>query len=338
MERLHPVLRRAAHLTLGASLATILAAQVHASEVNATCDASGLVIHGPAETFKRYCLEQDGRLWLTLPGGARYELVTSTSDPAIANPGDGSFHPFEETQVRAALAAVRYPVASVNADVFLLPFPRRDGLESAAGPGLILLSPGVRPLSVQQQHAEFIHELGHVVQYSRIPDADTDGWSHYRELRGISDATVYNASAPHADRPHEIFAEDFRALFGGDLANYSGTIENAQLPAPATVAGLSDFMRDLAGATAAWAGTALACYPNPSIDAVSFARGTGAAVALDVYDVAGRRLATLQPTAGIGVTTWRWDGRDLTGAPVGPGVFFARARDGHGILRVTRIR
>lgn len=338
MEPVH-FLRRATQSVLGASLAaTLLVAAAHGSELPATGDASGLVIHNPAETFKHYCVEQDGHLWLVLPGGARYELVTSTADAAIANPGDGSFHPFDEDQVRAALAAVRYPVGTVAADVFLLPYPRRGGLESAAGPGLILLSPGVRPLSVQQQHAEFIHELGHVVQYSRIPDGDADGWTHYRELRGIGDASVYNAGAPHADRPHEIFAEDFRALFGGDLANYSGTIENSRLAAPATVNGLTDFMRDLAGAAAGWTGTALACYPNPSIDAVSFARGSGAAVPLDVYDIAGRRLATLQPTAAIGVTTWRWDGRDLSGAPVGPGVFFARARDGAGTLRVTRIR
>ena len=58
----------------------------------------------------------------------------------------------------------------------------------------------------------------------RIPD-DADGWTRYRALRGIGGASVCNASAPHADRPHEIFAEDFRP-FGGDLANYSGTIEN----------------------------------------------------------------------------------------------------------------
>ena len=161
-------LRRSALGLLGTALgAALLVAAAHGSELPASGDASGLTLHGPEETLRDYCVTQDGRLWLVLPGGARYELVTSTTDQAISNAGDGSFHPFEESQVRAALAAVRYPTDGLCADVFLLPYPRRDGLESAAGPQLILLAPGVRPLTPEHQHAEFIHELGHVVQYAR---------------------------------------------------------------------------------------------------------------------------------------------------------------------------
>jgi hypothetical protein len=337
------LLRRTVLGLLGTALgATLLVVAAHGSELPASGDASGLILHGPDQTLRDHCVVQDGRLWLVLPGGARFELVTSTTDEAIANPGDGSFHPFEETQVRAALAALRYPIADLGADVFLLPYPRRDGLESAAGPGLILLSPGVRPLTAEHQHAEFIHELGHVVQYALMPDADADTWARYREIRGITEVSVYNATAPHADRPHEIFAEDFRALFGGSLANYSGTIENSSLPAPASVAGLSDFMRDLAGRPTPTIGArppgALACFPNPSAEAVNFARVGGAAALLDVYDLGGRRVATIPPTAGIGAWSWRWDGRGLSDARVGAGVFFARARDGGGTLRVTRLR
>jgi hypothetical protein len=332
-------LRRSALGLLGTALgAALLVAAAHGSELPASGDASGLTLHGPEETLRDYCVTQDGRLWLVLPGGARYELVTSTTDQAISNAGDGSFHPFEESQVRAALAAVRYPTDGLCADVFLLPYPRRDGLESAAGPQLILLAPGVRPLTPEHQHAEFIHELGHVVQYARMPDADTDAWMRYRTMRGIGDVSVYNASAAHADRPHEIFAEDFRALFGGSLATYSGSIENATLAPPATVAGLVDFMRDLSGGSGAMVAGTLSCFPNPSAQAVSFARAGDHATPLDLYDLAGRRVATLRPVATAGVTTWRWDGRDLTGVPVGAGVFFARARDGHRTLRVTRLR
>ncbi len=332
-------LRRTALGLLGTAIGTaLLVVAAHGSELPACGDASGFNIHGPQETLRDYCVAEEGRLWLVLPGGARYELVTSTSDPAIANAGDGDFLPFDETQVRAALAVASYPMTGVSADVFLLPYPRRLGLDSAAGPRLILLSPGVRPLTVEHQHAEFIHELGHVVQYARMPDAAADAWTRYRELRGIADASVYHASAPHADRPHEIFAEDFRALFGGALANYSGSIENATLAAPSNITGLSDFIRDLAGAPDPRAGRALACFPNPSSEAVSFARGGAAAAALDLYDLAGRRVATLQPVAVAGAVTWRWDGRDLTGARADAGVFFARTRDGNGALRLTRVR
>src|SRR5262245_40734798 len=125
---------------------------------------AGLVIHDATETVRDYCRFEDGKLWLVLPGGSRWELVTSTADPLIPNPGDGTFHPFDEHELQAALGELSYPVHGLSAEVFILPYPRRASLESAAGPGLILLSPGVRALSPEHQHSEFVHELGHVVQ------------------------------------------------------------------------------------------------------------------------------------------------------------------------------
>jgi len=57
-------------------------------------------------------------------GRRRFELITSISDPLISNGGDGSFHPFDESQVRSALSQVRFPLPGLSADVFLLPYPR----------------------------------------------------------------------------------------------------------------------------------------------------------------------------------------------------------------------
>jgi hypothetical protein len=341
MDLLSPIRRTALVAILTTPVTVLFAAMAFGSEPATVAAPAGLTIHGPEETLRDFCVTEGGALWLVLPGGARHELVTSTSDPVIANAGDGSFHPFEESTVRTALAALRSPLAPVRADVFLLPYPRRAGLESAAGPGLILLSPGVRPLSDEQQHAEFVHELGHVVHRSRMPDANTAEWARYRELRGIGDESVYNAAAIHANRPHEIFAEDFRALVGGALANYSGTIENASLAPPASVAGLEKFMHDIAG-DANWTASAssltLVCFPNPSRQTVSFARSGGDAEALEVYDLGGRRVATLDAVVTGGLVTWRWDGSDASGAPVGAGVFFARTRGGAATSRVTRVR
>ena len=303
-------------------------------------EAAVLTIHGPEETLRDFCVTQDGRLWLALPDGSRQELITSTDDAAILNKGDGSFHPFEETQVRAALAALRAPLAHLRAEVFLLPFPRRSCLTSSAAPGLMLLSPGVLALTPEHQHAEFVHELGHVVHFSRMPETEA-GWARYRELRGITDDAIYSADAPHANRPHEIFAEDFRALIGGSLATYSGTIENAALAAPTSVSGLDDYMRTVATASGSLVGIQVSCYPNPSREAVTFvlpAVSGGAAEALEVYDLSGRRVAALSPTVAAGAVTWRWDGRDGQGAPAGAGVYFARTRTGTATLRVTRVR
>jgi hypothetical protein len=292
-----------------------------------------IVVHDAVETLNDWCrTDEQGVLWLELPGSSRYELITSVFDPAIANHGDGSFHPFEAAEVEAAIAAVSYPLDGVATDVFILPYPRRAGLASAAGTGLILLSPGVYALPRTQQHAEVVHELGHVVQRVDLPDTDARSWSRYRSLRGITDTAVYSADAAHADRPHEIFAEDFRALFGGALATSTGTIENAALTPPDQVTGLEDFMLSLAGAPLA---VTLGATPNPSRGPVVFSRGGSlAAVALELFDVSGRRLATLQPAASGGSQRWTWDGRDEAGRRVEAGVVFARPRDGSATARV----
>ena len=312
-----------------ATLAGGLLVQVAAFGVSARADefaASGtartLVIHDAAATLRDCCAVDDaGRLWFTLPGGASYELITSNTDPDIVNPGDGSFHPFDAEEVRAALSGMRFPLGAIAADVYLLPYPRRVQVESAAGHGLILLSPGVRPLSSEHQHAEFAHELGHVVQYALMPDDDVR-WVAYRSLRGITDPVHYSASSPHADRPHEIFAEDFRALFGDAAANYSGTIENDALTPPAQVAGLELFLLGLARDGA----PTFTASPNPSHGILTLSLGHAPPVPLDLIDLSGRRIGTLVPRRiGDGVM-WTFGGRDEMGRPVPPGVLYAKPR------------
>lgn len=325
---------RALSLTvLTLAFATVSAAS--ANELTASARAHGIVIHSAKETLEQFCSWDGGKLYLQVPGGARYELITDIQDGSIVNKGDGQFHPYDEAEVHSALAGVRYPLARVSAEVFVLPYPRRNGLDSAAGPGLILLSPGVRTLSREQQHAEFTHELGHVVQYALIPDSDDANWESYRALRGL-DAMTYVATAAHSDRPHEIFAEDFRALFGDALANYSGTIENADLAYPTSVSGLERFLTGLAQASTPVSALRLAGAQHRG--AVLFARDGQGAASLELYDVTGRHLTTLVPTVSGANATWTWDGRDDQGRDVRGAVVFARARDGRGgVVRVTRL-
>lgn len=283
---------------------------------------SGFVVHDAAQTLAQFCsTDESGTLWLTLPGGNRYELLTSTA--LLPNPGDGSFHPFDAPVVAAALAGIRYPMSGVSAEVFILPYPRRDALESAAGPGLILLAPGVRPLAREQQHAILAHELGHVVQQALMPDHDLESWQRYRTLRGIVDEVRFSATSPHADRPHEIFAEDFRALFGDPLATANGSIENATLADPSAVSGLDVFLRELAGPVLAGR---LVATPNPSRGAVALVRSGSDARTVDLFDVRGRRIASVPPTPAKGGWVWNWDGVDSTGKSLTRGVLFARER------------
>lgn len=309
-------------------LAVACVAPAAANEVSASSLSTGIRIHDAAETLREYCTsDADGRTWLVLPGGRQFELVTSTGDPAIANPGDGAFHPFEAPVVGAALAAVRYPLGGLNVEIFLLPYPRREALESGAGPGLILLAPGVTPLAPEQQNAQLVHELGHVVQYQWMPDGD-DRWTDYRRRRGIEDTQRFSSTAMHADRPHEIFAEDFRALFGGSLATYSGSIENTELAYPMQVPGLTGFFLELSVPATSPALRLLGA--NPARSATQFAAGGREAAMLDLFDVSGRRIASLAATLTGADRRWTWDGRDERGGRVPPGVFLARVRDARG--------
>lgn len=329
----HRILRQALP-SLVAGLA--LAAPARANELSASpVRVSGIVVHDAQETLRDFCHEADGRLWFQLPGGMKWELVTSTSDPVISNPGDGSFHPYAAAEVDAALSQVRFSLEHISAEVFILPFPRRSSLESAAGRGLILLSPGTRPLSRQHQHAELVHEIGHVVQYALLPDADTRGWNEYMRLRGLS-LDEHTSTSAHADRPHEIWAEDFRALFGGASATANGTIENDGITYPTQVDGLEEFMRALSAAMAS-AAPKLTAAPVAH-GAVTFSRFGSSTALLDVYDAAGRRIATVAPVAGSGSVAWTWDGADAFGRTVRGAVVFARARDAQGgAVRVVMV-
>ncbi|HET7225808.1 MAG TPA: hypothetical protein VFK69_08855 [Candidatus Eisenbacteria bacterium] len=304
-------------------------ATARASELGVPAPAPrGIVIHDATDVLAHWChRDADGRLWLSLPDGAQFELVTSTSDPLVSNPGDGAFHPFDGAVVREALDQVRFPLEGISAEVFVLPFPRRSGFESCAAPGIILLSPGVWPLTVPHQHAEFAHELGHIVQYQRMPDADASDWQRYRELRGIMDSDVYNASAPHADRPHEIFAEDFRVLFGGPLA--AGSLENPDLASPAAVHGLDGFMAALVGAAPGRIATIRAGR------AVEFVLAGGRPAPLQLFDVTGRRVTSLAPVALAGGVAWSWDGTDAAGHIASAGVLFARSPGAPAVARVV---
>ena len=337
MDRQFAQLRQS--LTAAAAMLTIaLPVAVSANELGSSARPAAFTIHDAASTLHQYCsTDANGVLWLNLPGGARYELITNIIDPAISNRGDGQFHAFDAAEVTSALRGVRFSLTHVTADVFILPYPRRNGLESAAGPGLILLSPGVRALSTQQQHAEFTHELGHVVQYQLMPDNDDVRWAQYRTLRGITNTNAFAASAAHSARPHEIFAEDFRALYGDAQANYSGTIENASLTYPTQVNGLQAFLSSLADAPFAGHGS-LSVITGGTKGAVTMARANGGGAPLDVFDVTGRKLVTVLPQVDGNGAIWTWDGRDARGHMIGANVVFARARDGiGGTARLMRL-
>ena len=290
-------------------------------------------IVGPDEVLERYCRAEGGQLRLVVPGVAPQELVTRVDDPIIANRGDGSFHPVDPKLVADAVRGLNFPVDQVDAVVYVLPYPRRAGLESAAGPGAILLAPGVRPIAASEVHATVAHEFGHVVQY-QFATTGSKAWADYLRLRGLPDAGRNTDALVHADNPREIFAEDFRTLCGSPLARANGATENALMAPPPAVDGLVDFLLDLPDRARreATADHAVAVYPNPFRQATSidFTPRAGAAYStaaparfVRIVDVRGRVVRRESvPVMSDGSASWRWDGTDDRGVRLAPGAYF----------------
>lgn len=83
-----------------------------------------------------------------------------------------------------------------------------------------------------------VHELGHLVYMNMSEDEQ----SQYKVIRGIPDDCDNYPRTNYINRPQEIFAEDFRILYGGEDARMSGHF-NQELTHPKKVKGLRRFIR-----------------------------------------------------------------------------------------------
>ncbi len=286
-----------------------------------------------------------GRLIFEVPGSTAYILIDDIDDPQITNKGDGAFHPMDVEWVLGALSSIGVSDADLDlgARVFVLPYPRSGFLSSTTCGGDIFLSPGVVEFSIGSVAMIATHELAHVFQRRHAPEEENESWSAYLEIRGITDESIYCSDAEHMNRPVEIFAEDFRYLFGGTEACLSGAIENPDLPLPGAVPGLEDFFvslvapeRIVASVSPEPLGCSVSNYPNPFnpstivrvvlSDAALFESED---VSLAVYRVDGSLVRELHSGAVSGNDlSVPWDGTDRRGAPVASGVYLCRARAG----------
>jgi hypothetical protein len=259
----------------------------------------------------------------------QYTLVTDIDDPIVTNKGDGCFHPMPMDDVVEALREIQIDNAQIRVRIYILPYPRREILDSSARGDVIMLTPGVREVSEQTVHFTVTHEIGHIYQYSWMPDNATGHWERYAGMRGIENHSIYNSAAVHRNRPHEVFAEDFRFLFGGPLSTMSGTIENHELPLPTEVAGLSDFILALPDARRASAARLLPTpnpfNPNTEIRVELGQDPRSSNVTLRVFDAQGRPVRRLYngPAVSRDLRV-PWDGRRESGVPAPSGVYFAR--------------
>lgn len=96
-------------------------------------------------------------------------------------------------------------------------------------------------LTDKATHKLAVHELGHQVDFRLMTP---ERWEKYRKIRGIESCKYDNTSREHKNRPQEIFAEDFRILFGGSLAA-GKPHENGELKDPREIPELKTFFESL---------------------------------------------------------------------------------------------
>jgi hypothetical protein len=209
--------------------ATLVA--IAALSIAAEAGASGWVIVGPVQVLETCQQTARGPIF-TDPQGHAWSLVVDPSDAAIANPGSGRFWPASTAWVEEALAALDPDLgARVGGRVVILPFPRRELTRSSCDGWSIYLSPGVQPLSRETVHFLLFHEVGHLIHRRLLPDWDAAGWRRYFGARGIDDLRRHHRAAQLGDQPHEVFAEDFRRLFGSPEARALEPLAPSSAPA-----------------------------------------------------------------------------------------------------------
>jgi len=281
-------------------------------------------VYSGAETA-RYITQDGGTACLEVPGARRWTLCGE----------GGPFSPVPADEVVEALEEISYPLGRIEASVVILPLPRCGLLDSSAEGRVVFLTPGSSRVAREHVHYTVAHEVGHLVHNVLMPDSREDLWREFARLRSLDFEAARDAGA-HAARLHEVFAEDFRVLFGSDLADCGSGVENHDLPAPERVAGLREFFVSLASGPGP--GIAVSVRPNPfseRLEILSAAVGNAPAIdAIEIFDVRGRCVAAFKPAAGSGVITW--DGRSASGAPAPPGIYFLAVRAG-GLAETRKI-
>jgi hypothetical protein len=271
----------------------------------------------PAAETAGFTLTDGGRTYLDFPGARRYELQG----------GRSGWFPMSTEEVVAAIEQIDFPVRDFNIDIVILHVPRVDQVESSAEGSVIFLTPGRVTYPTEHVHYTVVHEVGHAVHRALMPDSGRRLWLRYAALRGF-EMNGGGPDVPHAQRPHEIFAEDFRALFGGLTARFGGRVENHDLAPPDEVEGLEEFFLSLTGPGGPSPGVAV--LPNPSRGDVVVrapeSEGSGGLEDVKVFDVRGRLVRDLGPVEGAAEI--RWDGRDASGAVVAPGTYLMMGRAG----------
>lgn len=260
---------------------------------------------------------------------------------------DNRFVSFDRDVVVEALAAMHGFDLDLNVNVYLLPATPAHVASSYASGNDIFLAPGLGVINASTQAYIVTHEMGHVLTNVYMDNSSTR-WDAYMQLRGLTNE-LNGPNARHADRAREIVAEDFRFLFGGDLATSTGSIENHDLELPTRVDGLEDLMLSFLSEKAMPVSTVASAmaYPNPCNPrtTIELALPAGAqvngSVRLSIYNVRGALLRTIDggQINGSSVSIV-WNGDNSQGQGVASGRYIYMIQAGASMAKgsVTLVR
>ena len=268
----------------------VLAVAAPAAEVYKFANGINATLYSAEEIEKDLVVVEDGADVLVHPSAGRI---------ALDDLGD-KWTSFDRRTVLQALASMSGFVTDVDVDVFLLPAPPTEVGSSFARRGTIYLSPGWATIPEETMSYITAHEMGHVLTWAFL-DSYPERWDAYAELRGLSDAN-FASDARHADDAREILAEDIRALFGGPLATFCGSIENHDLVMPGQVAGLSDLLagffenRSLVQTAAVSTAFPNPCNPMTTIEMSlpSDSSLSGETAVLRIFDIRGTLVRSIK--------------------------------------------
>lgn len=281
-------------------------------------------------------------------GGRSLTLGLDPRCMEINNPIAGDrFHPLDEELARRILSQmVAMPPSAMEVTIYLLPGLPTVEMSSFCSGAEVFIAAGLADWPEAVAASTLTHEIGHAVQHLGLPGRRGPGWERYLELRGLTDTSIYSEQAAHYQRPAEIFAEDFRVLFGGEPATVSGTQENPDLPSPETVDGLREFFLQVMALQ--WlsfqGGITAHNVPNPFnpstvilLDLAEEAVLAGGQVQVVVFDARGRLVRRFEPVAVSPQIQLHWEGRDDAGRPVASGRYVYRARVGASVVTGSMI-
>ena len=294
----------------------VLAVAAPAAEVYKFANGITATLYSAEEIRKDLIVVEDGVHSLVHPSAGRVALDDL----------DGKWVSFERRTVLQTLSSMNGFVTDVDVDVFLLPAPPAEIGSSFARRGAIYLSPGWATIPEQTMAYITAHEMGHVLTWAFL-DGYPDRWDAYVDMRGLSDAN-FAADVRHADDAREILAEDIRALFGGSLATFCGSIENHDLALPSQVTGLSDLLagffenRSMVQTAAVSTAFPNPCNPMTTIEMSLPTDSTlsGDTAVLRIFDIRGTLVRTIKAgyVANDHVTI-QWNGTSDGGQRVASG-------------------